>query len=228
MSATRNVGEIIRELRKGKGYTQEELGKKISCTKSELSKIETGKKSPTLQELTKLAKELGTNLSYILGDTLKDEDYQLTTIKLLIKKCVRITEAKEYFSLESGAVLNPDEFIFSLLTGGDAGSPLILQMDKRLEDFIRSIAKIENSKQTLDEKEYDNRILSAIRELDKSERSKEEKEEVRSYCLASVQSLKCIIEEAARKEVTGLQAIKRTLVCETTGCIKLKKPDCPT
>lgn len=51
MFDTTRIGETIRELRKEKGYRQEELAKAIGYSKSVLSKIENGKISPTLDIL---------------------------------------------------------------------------------------------------------------------------------------------------------------------------------
>lgn len=221
MSNITHIGETIRELRKVKGYTQEELGRKIKCSKGNISKIENGKISPTLETLNAIAKALGKNLSYILRDTLEDKDYQLTTVKSLIERFVRITTVNEYFDTNSGAVLNPGEFIYSLLA--DTANPLILQMDENLIEFARNIAEAERLKKAkaLEEKEYDDRILSAIYKLNKSLPS----QEVASYCLISIQDVERIIEEAVRKEVAGLQAIGGTFDDGTTTNIKLRKPD---
>lgn len=223
MSNIASIGETIRELRKAKGYTQEELGRKINCKKGSISKIENGQISPRLETLNALAKALGTNLSYILRDTLDEEDYQLTTVKSLIERFVRITTVNEYFDNKSDAILNPDEFIYSLLA--DTANPMILQMDKNLIEFAKNIAEAEKSKKTktLNEKEYDNRILSAIYKLNKSLPS----QEVASYCLISIQDVERIIEEAVEREVAGRQAIAGTFDNETTTCLKLKKTGLP-
>lgn len=82
MFDTTRIGETIRELRKEKGYRQEELAKAIGYSKSVLSKIENGKISPTLDILFRLAEKLGVNLEYILCDTLDTEDYQLACLDI--------------------------------------------------------------------------------------------------------------------------------------------------
>lgn len=202
MFDTTRIGETIRELRKEKGYRQEELAKAIGYSKSVLSKIENGKISPTLDILFRLAEKLGVNLEYILCDTLDTEDYQLAAIKSFIERFVRITTINEYFNGNNDSVLNPEEFIFSLLA--DTENPLIIQMDKNLLNFVKSVAEAENSKQTLKSKEYDNRILSALRDLHKAKPNKE----INCYCLASIQDIDRIIKKAVEKEINGLRAIQ--------------------
>lgn len=54
----KTVGETIRELRKIKGISQEELAFKASLNASHLSKIERGEKSPTLESLEKIVNAL--------------------------------------------------------------------------------------------------------------------------------------------------------------------------
>lgn len=199
-----SIGETIRELRKEKGYTQDGLGQRVGCTKSTLSKIENGERSPTLDMLVKLAEKLGTDLNYILRDALETEDYQLAAVKSFINRFVKITTASRYFDKNNDAVLKPEEFVFSLLAGTDF--PLILQLDDSLVNFAKNVAETESIKQTLDENEYNNRILSAMRRLNKSESG----EKVNSYCLASIQDIESIIGEAVKREVAVLQALEKS------------------
>ena len=166
MSNLASVGEIIKELRKEKAYTQEELAKKINSTKGTISKIERGKISPTLETLTNIASVLGKNIGFILRDTVKDEDYQLAAIKSLIERVIRITTQKEYFRGKDSAVLDPGELIFSELD--DTKNSLILQMDESLLAFFRNIAETESLKPDLKVQEYEHRISKALRELNKS------------------------------------------------------------
>ena len=203
MSNIAHIGETIRELRKEKGYTQEELGRRINCSKGNISKIENGTISPTLETLTALAMALGKNLSYILRDTLEDEDYQLTTVKSLIERFAKIATVNEYFDNNNDAVLNPDEFKY--LLPADTVNHLILQMDENLIDFARDIAEAERLKKRkiLGEKEYDNRILSAIRKLNQSSSS----QEIADYYLIPIQDMGRTIENAARTEAADQRKI---------------------
>lgn len=218
MSNLASVGEIIKELRKEKAYTQEELAKKINSTKATISKIETGKISPSLEVLTKIASELGTNISYILRDTIKDEDYQLAVIKSLIERVIRITTQKEYFRGKDSAVLDPGELIFSELD--DTKNFLILQMDESLLAFFRNIAEAESLKPELEPQEYEYRISKALHELNKSKPG----EKVSSYCLAPIQDIDSIIEKTVEKKVKILRTLDKVSEEEQVLNIKQRKP----
>lgn len=218
MSNLASVGETIRELRKEKAYTQKELAEKVHRTKATISKIETGKRSPTLEDLTNIASVLGTNIGYILRDTVKDEDYQLAVIKSLIERVIRITTQKEYFRGKDSAVLDPGELIFSELD--DTKNLLILQMDESLLAFFRDIAETESLKPELKLQEYEHRILKALRELNKSKPG----EKVSSYCLAPIQDIDDIIEKTVGKKVNILRALDKVSGEETVLNIKQRKP----
>lgn len=155
------------------------------------------------ETLNALAMALGKNLSYILRDTLEDEDYQLTTVKSLIERFAKIATVNEYFDNNNDAVLNPDEFKY--LLPADTVNHLILQMDENLIDFARDIAEAERLKKRkiLGEKEYDNRILSAIRKLNQSSSS----QEIADYYLIPIQDMGRTIENAARTEAADQRII---------------------
>jgi HTH-type transcriptional regulator / antitoxin HipB len=53
------IGEIIRQLRLSQGMTQEELAKKLSTTKSAVSRLENHSESVRLATIEKVAKALG-------------------------------------------------------------------------------------------------------------------------------------------------------------------------
>lgn len=57
----------IKELRKEKGLTQQELGDKINVTKVSICCYENGTRNPTLQTLQDLAEFFGVDLTYFLG-----------------------------------------------------------------------------------------------------------------------------------------------------------------
>ena len=60
-------GERIKKLRKEKGLTQEELGRKVNVTKVSISGYENGNRTPDTETLQKLADVLDTNTDYLLG-----------------------------------------------------------------------------------------------------------------------------------------------------------------
>jgi len=58
----RLLGKRIRELRKKKGLTQEELGEKSGISYKYLGSIERGLENPSFKHLTKIARVLGADL----------------------------------------------------------------------------------------------------------------------------------------------------------------------
>ena len=63
MSAEKELGKKIKELRKQMGYTQERLAELVEIDAKNLSKIENGAHSPSFKTLEKLSKVLYVNLS---------------------------------------------------------------------------------------------------------------------------------------------------------------------
>lgn len=61
------TGEKIREARKSKKMTQEDLAKKLGVKRSVISKYETGQIEPPLPQLRKIADALNVTLAYFLG-----------------------------------------------------------------------------------------------------------------------------------------------------------------
>lgn len=59
----------IRRLRQEFGMTQEELGKKIGQTKSNVSKYETGTLEPSIQTLNLLSDIFDVSIDYLVGKT---------------------------------------------------------------------------------------------------------------------------------------------------------------
>ena len=71
----------IRDLRNEFGLTQEELGKKIGQTKSNISKYETGSLEPGIDTLRELAKIFNVSLDYLMGASDIRNPYQSNIIK---------------------------------------------------------------------------------------------------------------------------------------------------
>jgi len=63
------LGDRIRQIRREKKITQEELADKASINRSYLSVIENGHSSPTVEVVERLAKGLGVNLWTLLAET---------------------------------------------------------------------------------------------------------------------------------------------------------------
>jgi transcriptional regulator with XRE-family HTH domain len=61
------LGERVRELRRGRGLTLEELAERSGVSRAMISKVERGEKNPTLVVAAKVAEGLETTLSELLG-----------------------------------------------------------------------------------------------------------------------------------------------------------------
>lgn len=104
--------EKLLELRKQKGWSQEELGEKINVSRQTISKYESGLSTPEMEKLIELAKVFGLSIDNLVGeekDTVieerktKSKNIKKTIIKLLIiivalylmlfaYKCIRLTK----------------------------------------------------------------------------------------------------------------------------------------
>lgn len=63
------IGKLIKESRARLGYTQQQLADKSGLSKGTVVNYETGKRTPTMEILAKIARALGVNASYLMGDT---------------------------------------------------------------------------------------------------------------------------------------------------------------
>lgn len=69
MNSMETIGSRIREVRQIKGLSQTELGQRIGYTKSSVSEWESGKKLISLDVLQKIARVLGQDVSFFLGES---------------------------------------------------------------------------------------------------------------------------------------------------------------
>ena len=83
--------ERLRELRKGRGLTQKELGSQTGLSKAVVSKYETGMGYPSFDILIRIAQFFGVSTDYLLGasrnktlDVSGLTEGQIHTIQLLI------------------------------------------------------------------------------------------------------------------------------------------------
>ena len=63
-----NIGEKVYQLRKAKGYSQEELAELLGVTRQAVSKWELGSSTPELESVVELAKLFGVTTDYLLTD----------------------------------------------------------------------------------------------------------------------------------------------------------------
>lgn len=93
-----SVGKNIRYFRNRKGISQEVLGEKVGLSKSQISQIETGAKSTSVERLSKIADVLGINVSdlYDEEDKIKDEDAWIIFTDELKKEGIKPEQAKKW------------------------------------------------------------------------------------------------------------------------------------
>ena len=79
------LGEKIKQLRKSKGISQEELASMLKINRNYLSRIETGKSEPTSSILKNIAEIFSVDLNSLLD--IIDEDRNTDKIKYIIDNC---------------------------------------------------------------------------------------------------------------------------------------------
>lgn len=80
------LNENIRNLRKAKGLSQEELSIKLNVVRQTVSKWEKGLSVPDASMLISLAEELDTSVSTLLGETVQVEDLNEGKLKDISEK----------------------------------------------------------------------------------------------------------------------------------------------
>ena len=70
------IGKKLKQLRKSKGLTQEQVAEKVDITRSTISNYEIGRRTPHLKDLSALAAVFGVGLDYF-GISPKDEAFDL-------------------------------------------------------------------------------------------------------------------------------------------------------
>ena len=72
------VGARVRQLRRRRGLTVEELARAVEVDKAHISRIENSRKSPSVAMLSQLARTLGTSIGHLLGETLDKAEIKVT------------------------------------------------------------------------------------------------------------------------------------------------------
>jgi len=101
MDKDNNLGLKIRQLRKARGLTQEQLAEKLDIDNKHLSKIEKGDHKPTYKLILKLAEVLQINIYDFSGLEFKQNETDPIYLKSLrILNSAKNPKEKEYY-LES-------------------------------------------------------------------------------------------------------------------------------
>ena len=83
------IGERIKQARKAKGLTQEELAEKLGCTKQSIAQYEKGRRSPKIDGLIKIAESLNIPTSDLLGEPrpTTQTDHTESRLNQLMEEC---------------------------------------------------------------------------------------------------------------------------------------------
>lgn len=65
------IGKKIKEIRKKRGLSQKKLGEIVGISESQISNIESDRKSTTIERQLKIADALGVHVSELYGDAYK-------------------------------------------------------------------------------------------------------------------------------------------------------------
>jgi transcriptional regulator with XRE-family HTH domain len=104
MSDTQIIGARVRDLRKARGRSQEELGELLKLDKSAISRVESGQRGLAVQELALLAPFLGVSVDEILFGAAADDT-------LLLRGEGDATEAAAY----AERVIDDFQYVTALL-----------------------------------------------------------------------------------------------------------------
>lgn len=85
------LNENLKNIRKSKGLSQEELAIKLNVVRQTVSKWEKGLSVPDSEMLVEIASQLETPVSMLLGETL-DPTQDTDTVQILSEKLTRINE----------------------------------------------------------------------------------------------------------------------------------------
>ena len=107
------LSKRIKELRKERNLTQEELGKLINVTKVSICCYEKGTRLPSLETLIDLSQVFGVSVDYLLGNDYSviaedNEEYRTNVSK---EEIILIREIKKYTDLHKKAIDNPKRFV---------------------------------------------------------------------------------------------------------------------
>lgn len=92
------IGILIREIRKKRKLTQEQLGAKLGYSKAYISKIESNRQTPRLEQLEKFSKALDIDVRYLLIQTVNATDLFISDKELYEKILKKFREIDEIFN----------------------------------------------------------------------------------------------------------------------------------
>ena len=148
------IGNNIQRLRNNNGWTQDQLARKMNCSKQTISNYETGRREPDLSTINELAKVLNVSPSEIISDErqptiLAGPDMQSLNQRVaeLIEDEINSRVNEKMKELQEPE--DPDEWI--PLAPGFYNMPLELQ--KSFKDSVKNIWKAYHSLSTQQRKD---------------------------------------------------------------------------
>ncbi|GEM_PF-2064328 len=158
----------IAELRKEKGWTLKELGKKLGIRDSTLSQYETGKRNPQLGLLQEISNLFGVSLEYLTMGTdkrdypIKNDDDAIKLVELIDKDELNIMNLSELTSIELSMwiVKNLDEFDTGKYAEYYDTAYLFLEDIQRQLKFLPRYSDRRKRENKIVEKIYDKLLLS--------------------------------------------------------------------
>ncbi len=79
------VGRRLRDLRLQAGLTQPELGERARMAAAEISKIENGRRTPTLETLERLCRALGVSVEEVVAAPVPADEQELVINQILMR-----------------------------------------------------------------------------------------------------------------------------------------------
>jgi len=95
-STVKQLGQRIKQLRKGKSWTQKELAKQINISPAQLNKYESGFNAPPLDRLVLLADSLETTLDFLVTGGDQEQESPIYNTRLVQRlKIIETFESDE-------------------------------------------------------------------------------------------------------------------------------------
>ena len=95
-----SFGKRLNEIRKKKGFSQEELASLLGTKGPAIGRYERGVAKPTIEVASKLSKILGISLDYLVGNTDRELDEPTLNRILEIQKLPEDIKEKVYYFID--------------------------------------------------------------------------------------------------------------------------------
>lgn len=103
------IGERIKEARRKKGWSQEQLSEEIDVSTAYMSRVERGSTEINLKRLANISKALGTSMEYLIGGTAIESPNYLD--KELYETLINCTPAKQRLIYNIAKIVSGAKFV---------------------------------------------------------------------------------------------------------------------